>query len=289
MNSKKSIDAILKSYKDIGGANHTEGLNLPSRQSVHYILDLIRTILFPGFFEPIAGHLENIITQKVLELQEKLTLEITKSLMAETAIHKDQAQHKAEDISTRFINQIPTIRRILKTDIQATFDGDPAAKSEQEIILSYPGFQAISVFRTAHFFYQENVPLIPRIMTEIAHSETGIDINPGASIGERFCIDHGTGIVIGETSHIGNNVKLYQGVTLGALSVQKSSAQTKRHPTIEDNVTVYAHATILGGDTIIGEGSTIGGNIWLIQSIPPHSKTYISTAKQKVIAGKTLP
>ena len=287
MNSKKSIDAILKSYKDIGGANHTEGLNLPSRQSVHYILDLIRTILFPGFFEPIAGHLENIITQKVLELQEKLTLEITKSLMAETAIHKDQAQHKAEDISTRFINQIPTIRRILKTDIQATFDGDPAAKSEQEIILSYPGFQAISVFRTAHFFYQENVPLIPRIMTEIAHSETGIDINPGASIGERFCIDHGTGIVIGETSHIGNNVKLYQGVTLGALSVQKSSAQTKRHPTIEDNVTVYAHATILGGDTVIGEGSTIGGNIWLIQSIPPHSKTYISTAQQKVAVRKS--
>ncbi|MSR88864.1 MAG: serine acetyltransferase [Candidatus Margulisbacteria bacterium] len=287
MNNNKSIQAILKSYKVIGGANHTEGLNLPSRQSVHYILDLIRTILFPGFFEPLTGHLENIITQKVLELQEKLTLEITKSLMAESAIHKDQAQQKAEDISARFINQIPSIRRILKTDIQATFDGDPAAKSEQEIILSYPGFQAISVFRTAHFFYQENVPLIPRIMTEIAHSETGIDINPGATIGERFCIDHGTGIVIGETSHIGNNVKLYQGVTLGALSVQKSSAQTKRHPTIEDNVTVYAHATILGGDTIIGEGSTIGGNIWLIQSIPAHSKTYISTAQQKVTVRKS--
>jgi serine O-acetyltransferase len=263
----KAIRNILNSYKDIGGINLTEGANLPSKKSVHDILDLIRNLLFPGYFEPIQdGHLENVITLKSLELQEKLPQEVGK----------------------KFILEIPALRAILKTDIQAIFDGDPAAKSEEEIILAYPGFQAITVYRIANFFYKENLPLIPRIMTEIAHSETGIDINPGATIGERFCIDHGTGIVIGETTHIGKNVKLYQGVTLGALSVHKAAASQKRHPTIEDNVTIYAHATILGGETIIGEGSTIGGNVWLIDSVEKNAKIYVDN-KQKLIIKHKKP
>jgi serine O-acetyltransferase len=173
-----------------------------------------------------------------------------------------------------FFNYLPELYRILNTDIQAIFNGDPAARSEFEVIRTYPGFFAISFYRLAHCLFKRDVPLIPRILTEYAHSKTGIDIHPSADIGEYFYIDHGTGIVIGETSRIGTNVKLYQGVTLGALSVAKYMANTKRHPTVEDNVVIYSGATILGGDTVVGHDSVIGGNVWLTKSVEPNSRVY---------------
>lgn len=180
----------------------------------------------------------------------------------------------AEEIEHAFQDRLPAVHGLLLKDAQAILDGDPAAVSLTEVIRTYPGFFAIAVYRLAHEFYKLKVPLIPRILTEHAHGLTGIDIHPGASIGERFCIDHGTGVVIGETVIIGNGVKIYQGVTLGALSVKKEMAQTKRHPTIEDGAVIYSGATILGGDTVIGRHSIIGGNTWITSSVPPNSRLY---------------
>ena len=179
-----------------------------------------------------------------------------------------------DHLSADFFDHLPEVYRLLNTDILAIFNGDPAARSEFEVIRTYPGFFAISFYRLANSLYKHGIPLIPRILTEHAHSKTGIDIHPAAEIGEFFYIDHGTGIVIGESCIIGKNVKLYQGVTLGALSVAKSMAYTKRHPTVEDNVVIYSGATILGGDTIIGHDSTIGGNVWLTKSVEPNSTVY---------------
>jgi serine O-acetyltransferase len=187
---------------------------------------------------------------------------------------QEHLKRPAAEISTDFSNKIPEIYNLLLTDIQAIIEGDPAANSEYEIIRTYPGFSAIAFYRIAHELFELEVPLLPRMITEFAHSQTGIDIHPGANIGHHFFIDHGTGIVIGETTHIGNHVKLYQGVTLGALSVSKNMASMKRHPTIEDKVVIYSGATILGGDTIIGEGSVIGGNVWLTDSLPAKTKIY---------------
>jgi serine O-acetyltransferase len=180
---------------------------------------------------------------------------------------------------THLVKSLPDIQRILQTDIVAAYEGDPAAKSTMEVVMSYPAFYAIAVHRIAHLLYEMNAPLVPRIMTEYAHSRTGIDIHPGATIGPGFFIDHGTGVVIGETCFIGNNVKLYQGVTLGALSFEKDAngrliKGIKRHPNVEDNVVIYAGATILGGETTIGRNSEIGGNVWLTHSVPPYSKVY---------------
>jgi serine O-acetyltransferase len=177
-------------------------------------------------------------------------------------------------LAKHFFEQMPGLYKVLNSDIQAIFNGDPAAHSEFEVVRTYPGFFAISFYRLAHSLYNHDIPLLPRILTEWAHSKTGIDIHPAAQIDEYFYIDHGTGIVIGESSVIGKNVKLYQGVTLGALSVEKSMAFSKRHPTVENNVVIYAGATILGGDTIIGHDSIIGGNVWLTKSVPPHSTVY---------------
>ncbi|TDL99381.1 MAG: serine acetyltransferase [Flavobacteriaceae bacterium] len=187
---------------------------------------------------------------------------------------------KIEDskkISEKFWAEIQTIHSLLEKDVLAMFAGDPAAKSTEEIVLTYPGFYAISAYRIANILYKLEVPILPRLITENAHSKTGIDIHPGAAIGESFCIDHGTGIVIGETTTIGNGVKIYQGVTLGALSVNKEDADIKRHPTIEDGVVIYAGATILGGRTTIGENSVVGGNVWITKSIEKNSKVYYST------------
>lgn len=184
--------------------------------------------------------------------------------------------YSAEVVEKHFLQRLPSLRSALLIDADAIHAGDPAADDRTEVIRTYPGFFAIAVYRLAHEFHKMNVPLIPRILTEYSHSETGIDIHPGAKIGLGFCIDHGTGVVIGGTCEIGNNVKVYQGVTLGALSVQKELAKTKRHPTIEDNVVLYSGSTILGGDTIIGHDSTIGGNVWITKSIPPFSRVYYS-------------
>ena len=187
-----------------------------------------------------------------------------------------------EEKAHLFFDELPRLYALLNTDVKAILDGDPAAKSEFEIIRAYPGFYAISFYRLAHSLLKLDVPLIPRILTEYAHSKTGIDIHPGAEVGEYLYIDHGTGIVIGETAKIGNHVKFYQGVTLGALSVDKSMSSVKRHPTVEDNVVIYAGATILGGDTIIGHNSVIGGNVWLTKSVPPYSTVY-HESKAKVV------
>lgn len=184
----------------------------------------------------------------------------------------DQTDNQA--ITTTFFESLPFIYRLLRTDSKAICDGDPAAQSEFEVIRTYPGFFAISLYRIAHALLRLGVPVLPRVLTECAHSRTGIDIHPGATIGEYFCIDHGTGVVIGETTHIGKHVKVYQGVTLGALSVDKNETNRKRHPTIGDRVVIYAGATILGGDTVIGDDSVVGGNVWLTSSIPPHSTAY---------------
>lgn len=179
-----------------------------------------------------------------------------------------------EAVGKNFFNRLPELYRMLNTDIEAIEQGDPAARSEFEVIRAYPGFYALCFYRIAHTLYQYKVPLLPRILTEFAHSKTGIDIHPAAQIGEYFMIDHGTGIVIGETTIIGHHVKMYQGVTLGGLSIHKSMALQKRHPTIEDNVVIYSGATILGGETVVGEGSVIGGNVWLTQSVPPGSLVF---------------
>jgi serine O-acetyltransferase len=194
----------------------------------------------------------------------------------ESLLHsmKDQLSEEPAVIANRFLDRIPVIYNLLQTDVEAMVAGDPAATTSYEVIRTYPGFYALAFYRLAHGLHQEKVPLIPRILTEYAHSKTGIDIHPGASIGRYFFMDHGTGIVIGETTVIGERVKLYQGVTLGALSVDKSMASMKRHPTIEDGVVIYSGATILGGDTVVGKGSVIGGNVWLTRSVPANTKIY---------------
>lgn len=180
----------------------------------------------------------------------------------------------AEEVAERMMQELPHIYELLLLDAQAIAAGDPAAQSIEEVVRTYPGFKAVAMYRMAHAFYQLRVPLLPRVLTEYAHARTGIDIHPGAQIGAKFCIDHGTGLVIGETCVIGDHVKVYQGVTLGALSVDKAMANIKRHPTIEDNVVIYAGATILGGNTVVGANSIIGGNVWLTESVPPYSRVY---------------
>jgi serine O-acetyltransferase len=181
---------------------------------------------------------------------------------------------RVEETADQFFSRLPEIHQLLWLDAEAIHAGDPAAESVDEVVSAYPGFFAIAVYRIAHVFYSLEVPIFPRILSEVAHQRTGIDIHPGAKIGRSFFIDHGTGIVVGETTIIGDNVKIYQGVTLGALSVDKSLCATKRHPTIEDRVVIYSNATILGGETIIGHDSVIGGNVWLTESVPPHSVVY---------------
>lgn len=280
--------AILDSYEKIGGINHLDGSNLPSRQGVHRILEQLKEILFPGYFEQVCLDSDNIaeVTEKKIGLiQKTLSEEIYKGFWCK----KEQRQKdptcwkRAQEITQAFLAAIPELRETLKEDANAIFLGDPAAKSEHEIILCYPGFLAITAYRMAHFLYELDVMLIPRIMAEIVHSQTGIDIHPGAKIGRRFCIDHGTGIVIGETAVIGDDVKLYQGVTLGALSVPDKYIVGKRHPTLKNNITVYAKTTILGGQTEIGNHCIIGGNVWLTHSIPDHSKIYLSEDLKQVL------
>ncbi len=255
-----------------------ENRRLPSRNSIIILIKRLRALMFPGYFEEknfeytdaqyFAGNTLNSIRR---ELKQQVQ---TALLYTNESESPDQIAAESEEIAQYFISRLADIQNMLLKDVQAGFDGDPAAKSRQEVISSYPGVFAIFVYRMAHELYIKKVPFIPRIMTEYAHSRTGIDINPGASIGEYFFIDHGTGVVIGETTTIGNNVKLYQGVTLGALSTRKGQllADVKRHPTIENNVTIYSGATILGGETVIGANSIIGGNTFITESVPSYTK-----------------
>jgi serine O-acetyltransferase len=279
----KSIDSIIENYDTYGMVNHSGGENLPGRESVENIIREIEELLFPGFLENVCtdnGNLRTITIEKVKKITCELTHEVEKSLTFSVRIGTLSCGHGgcravAALVVDEFFEELSKIRTLLSKDLEAAVRGDPAAISADEVILSYPGFQAITVHRIAHFFWTRQVPLIPRMMSELVHMRTGIDIHPAAEIGESFFIDHGTGIVIGETTVIGKNVKLYQGVTLGALSVKKEESGKKRHPTIEDNVTIYANATILGGDTVIGSGSVIGGSVWITQSVPAGSKIYL--------------
>ncbi len=277
MTIDESIERILDSYKKYGGINLDESNNFPNRQSVIDILNDIECLIFPGFRvaeELDSGTLRFVTGQRVNRILVMLTREIKKALMYVVQDQKVSCSHcyaLAEQTARALIEELPEIRRKIGLDVQAAYAGDPAAKSTDEVIVSYPGLEAIVVYRIAHFLVESGVPVIPRIMSEYAHGKTGIDINPGATIGESFFIDHGTGVVIGETCIIGNNVKIYQGVTLGALSVKKELMDKKRHPTIEDNVTIYANSTILGGKTIIGRGCIIGGNTWVTRSVPQNT------------------
>ena len=288
MNIDMLIDGILDSYDRYGLINRKNAENFPNRQNVVEVLSDLQSLIFPGFRvaeEIDPTNIRYITGQRVNNIIAKLTREIEKALIyTKQMCNQDENQQEtklsiaqshcfklAEKVSVCLIEEMPEIRRKIQLDTVAAFNGDPAAKSNEEVILSYPGLEAILVYRIANFLYKNGVPVIPRIMSEHVHGKTGIDIHPGASIGESFFIDHGTGVVIGETCIIGDNVKIYQGVTLGALSVKKNLQNKKRHPTIEDNVTIYANATILGGETVIGKNSIIGGNTWVTESIKENS------------------
>ena len=267
---------------------YCDNMRLPNRSEIVSIIKDIQKVVFPAYFcgsEARGMDSKEFIEKTLITIyyQLKTQLELAHSLCRCTRVTKVFDSDRIDEICSEFINEIPNIQNKLIKDIIANFEGDPAATSKAEIILSYPGFYAIFVYRFAHELYKRNVPFIPRMMTEHAHSKTGIDINPGAEIGEYFFIDHGTGIVIGETTTIGNNVKIYQGVTLGALSPRKGQVLSgvKRHPTVEDNVTIYANSTILGGDTVIGENSVIGGNSFVTESVDKNS--YVSIKAPELI------
>lgn len=276
---------ILASYERVGGLNNTDGLNLPSKRSIHGICDDLLQILFPGFHDEEAVHknsLPVLTRHRVSSMVERLEEEVCKSLRIDDP---ECPTSRARAILLEFCEALPGLRDLLSTDIEAAFKGDPAAINREEIILSYPCIETISIQRLAHQLYNSGVPMIPRMMTEWAHSRTGIDIHPGAKIGSHFFIDHGTGVVIGETSVIGHHVKLYQGVALIARSLSGGQALrgVKRHPTLEDKVTVYAGTTIMGGDTVIGEGSTIGANVFVTHSVPARSLVLIEEKQLSIL------
>ena len=276
------VDAIVKSVIGEPRMQHLNRVLLPSRDAIIECVTTLRQIVFPGYFGKQGLTTENVpfrIGELVIELtdvlyeQVRCCLRYREMLPGEDSRGKlcEECDQEAAAAVAKFLDRIPAIRDLLATDLQAAFDGDPAAKSTDETIFCYPGLFTIFVQRVAHEFYRMEVPLLPRMMTEYAHSLTGIDIHPGAKLGQGLFIDHGTGVVIGETTEIGTNVKIYQGVTLGALAPafgQKLRGQ-KRHPTIEDEVTIYAGATILGGSTVIGKGALIGGNVFITSSVPP--------------------
>ena len=271
--------ALLESYALGGGINHLDGANLPSQDRVTDLARDLMHLLFPGFFEDtgLTQAEASVWLDKLLaKIESRLVTEVEKCLR----YAKDPApKGAAERIANQFLGFLPEVRRLVQTDVAAAYSGDPAARSTDEIILAYPCVLAISLQRLAHVLYALQVPLLPRMLTEYGHERTGIDIHPGAHIGSHFFIDHGTGVVIGETATIGTHVKIYQGVTLGAKSFETDGKNNpvkgvKRHPDIEDHVTIYAHATILGGDTRIGAHSVVGANVWVRDSIPPHSVAY---------------
>ena len=273
------VDAILADYGNGRDIDRMEQSTHPDKETVIEIIEKLRRILFPGYFKEknykiynARHHLSVLIEDVMYHLNSQVSL----------------VTENSQEICLEFFRRLPKVRALVQTDLQASYDGDPAAYGKEEIIFSYPGFFAITVYRLAHELYTLGVPMIPRIMTEHAHSLTGIDIHPGATVGEYFFIDHGTGIVIGETTVIGNRVKIYQGVTLGALSTRggQSLRGKRRHPTIEDRVTIYAGASILGGDTVIGHDSVIGSNVFITESIAPGTT---ATTKTQELQLKSRP
>ncbi len=279
------VDQLVATCKSGQCYEHLAPEPMPSRGITIEIIHQCRMILFPGYFtrpriDPVT--IEYYLGQEVSNLHEMLTEQIILAVRHNCLRYHESCSHcevRGYEAAITFIKELPRLRIMLANDVRAAIEGDPAAKSMDEVIFSYPGLFAITIYRLAHLLRKLDVPLLPRIMTEYAHSKTGIDINPGAEIGEHFFIDHGTGIVIGETTAIGNRVRIYQGVTLGALSLSKDAGiryrDIKRHPTIEDEVIIYSGATILGGDTVIGARSIIGGNVWITKSIPPDTKVLL--------------
>ena len=269
----KVVDTILEDYQAGREIDAMESGSQPDKDTIIELIEKLRRIVFPGYFRERnyktynARHNLSILIEDVMyNLSKQISL-----------VLQDEAQ--AREICLKFLSRIPAVRAVVQTDLQAAYDGDPAATGMAEVIFSYPGLYAITVYRLAHELYLLNVPMIPRIMTEYAHSVTGIDIHPGATIGKYFFIDHGTGIVVGETTVIGENVKIYQGVTLGGLSTRggQSLRGKRRHPTIEDNVTIYANASILGGETVVGQGCVIGASAFITKSVPPCTTVSIKS------------
>jgi len=279
---------LVDSYNDIGSINHLGHCPLPSNQMVAEILEDLKELLFPGYRRRQNLHMGNVVYfvgELIDGLHDKLTQQFARAIRYEYDLihgadcdkrHLMDFEARGQQEAIRFLDQLPALRELLATDVQAAYEGDPAASGLDEIIFCYPGLEAVTTHRIAHELYKNGIPLIPRMLAELSHAETGIDIHPGAEIGRSFFIDHGTGVVIGETCNIGTGVKIYQGVTLGALSFAKDEDGNivrgiKRHPTIEDGVVIYANATILGGETVIGNSSVIGASVWMTKSVPPNT------------------
>ncbi|MHC4624337.1 MAG: serine O-acetyltransferase EpsC [Planctomycetota bacterium] len=288
------VGQITETYKGDSGINFIDATNLPVRDRIIEVLDLLTELLFPGYTGKrtvTRSNINYVIVDILYHVYTELSEQIERAYKYRCRLDKcdtGDCRKMAEDAARHLLTKLPKIRQMLKGDVGAAFDGDPAAKSYEEIVISYPCITAIAIHRIAHELYLKDVPLIPRIMTEVAHAKTGIDIHPGARIGRNFFIDHGTGVVIGETTIIGDNVKIYQGATLGALSFAKDERGRiikggKRHPTIEDNVTIYAEATILG-DVTIGRNTVIGGNVWIKESVP--AGVTVTTAKADLVYTK---
>ena len=287
-----TVSKITDNYRSSDLLCLNKTMHLPNRNEIIGIIKDLRRIIFPGYFEDFNlsySFADYFVGEELVDIKERLNKQIllAMSYNVDDNISKKEIEDKSEEITVRFIEKLPYIQNMLLMDVQAGFDGDPAAKSKEEIIFSYPGLFAIYVYRLAHELYVQNVPFIPRIMTEYAHGKTGIDINSGATIGKYFFIDHGTGVVIGETTNIGDCVKLYQGVTLGALSTRSGQKlrDVKRHPTIEDNVTIYSGATVLGGESVIGKGTVIGGNAFITESIKENTRVSVINPELKIKGG----
>lgn len=282
-------DRIVETYEECGGIHHLGHSPLPSYSEVVEILKDLREIFFPGYGRRQNLHMGNVayhVGDLIDSLHDRLNQQISRALRHDCKARDLETDFEAEaqQVTMRLLGALPGLRRLLAEDVRAAFDGDPAAKGLDEIIFCYPGVSAIAVHRIAHELYKMGVPLIPRMMTEYAHGKTGIDIHPGATIGRRLFIDHGTGVVIGETTEIGDGVKIYQGVTLGALSFPKDEngqivRNLKRHPTIEDEVVIYANATILGGETVVGHHSVIGSSAWITRSVAPYTTVTIESPR----------
>lgn len=292
-------DRIVDTYNNASSIHHLGHCALPRYDEVIRCVEDLKDILFPGFRRREGLHMGNVsyyVGDLMDGLADRLTTQIARAIMHDARLSSSfdsdtsEYESQAQEVTLDFLNMLPELRTILATDVQAAFDGDPACKSIHEVVFCYPGLEAITVHRLAHELYRMQVPFIPRMIAEWSHKETGIDIHPGATIGNHFFIDHGTGVVIGETCHIGNQVKIYQGVTLGALSFPKDAdgkliREVKRHPTIEDNVVIYANATVLGGKTVIGHDSVIGSNVWLTSSIEPHTTVLMEKPKLRLKSG----
>jgi serine O-acetyltransferase len=293
LTTRDAVDELLQTYSETGGINYLDAAaTLPSRLAIEAACADLMSLMFPGFRSEALVSSEDLAKTtrtRIRNLQARLKNEFCRSL---GKIPPDETTEKrADDILNCFMLELPRVRKMLWKDIDAAYEGDPAAQSYEEIILAYPALEAIAIQRMAHELYLKELPLIPRIMTEWAHSRTGIDIHPGAKIGSHFFIDHGTGVVIGETCEIGSRVKLYHGVTLGARSFQKDEHGKikkggKRHPKVEDDVTIYPNSTVLGGKTVIGARSTIGGNVFLVQSVPPDSLVYYEEKQLRIVPKK---